>query len=366
LGYHFAFLFDKRIFIFYGRCGGHCCSSAFLREYAGRGGGLNNGHRSNITFDFSWNSIFAVGNGDRWAVGVKMEEIRPWSDITRPALSYPGGKFRIAPWIISHFPDHDTYNEPFCGAASVLLRKSRSQMETINDASGELVNFLITLRDRPEELIDAIKKTYWAKSEWELAQKPAADNLEAARRFYVLMWQSIKPLDPSARAWKRQKKLSRGRSGKSSPMRPAARSFAEVDHIMAIADRLHGVAIERMDALEFIKMYDYEKALFYVDPPYLASTRKSAKHYEKEMTADDQHADLGEVLNGCSGMIALSHYACDLYRELYEERGWKRYEKSSRTFGPSSRKESLYLNPAAQRKNKENSGTLFNVLLYNK
>jgi len=29
--------------------------------------------------------------------------------VTRPVLRYPGGKFKIAKWIISHFPQHEFY-----------------------------------------------------------------------------------------------------------------------------------------------------------------------------------------------------------------------------------------------------------------
>jgi site-specific DNA-adenine methylase len=39
--------------------------------------------------------------------------------IKSPALKYYGGKFRLAPWIINHFPAHVYYVEPFAIAESL-------------------------------------------------------------------------------------------------------------------------------------------------------------------------------------------------------------------------------------------------------
>src|SRR5579871_5824996 len=62
-------------------------------------------------------------------------------DVTRPALRYYGSKWAIAPWVMSYFPVHKTYVEPFGGGASVLLQKPPSQHEVLNDLDGEVINF---------------------------------------------------------------------------------------------------------------------------------------------------------------------------------------------------------------------------------
>ena len=62
-------------------------------------------------------------------------------------LHYPGGKRRIAPWIVEKMPDHHSYLEPFFGCGAVLFEKEPARIETINDIDEEVVNFFRVVRN---------------------------------------------------------------------------------------------------------------------------------------------------------------------------------------------------------------------------
>lgn len=252
----------------------------------------------------------------------------------------------------------DTYSEPYCGSAAVLLSNdSRFPMENLNDASGRIVNFFKVFRDNEAELIRRIELTPWATDEYETCRLPADDPIEDARRFYFMVWASIRPFDRT-RSFRRQKKLSRKKDG-SGAMTSAARLFTRTDHLWELADRLRGVVIENMDAIEFIKLYDYPRAFFYVDPPYPFHTRKRATlpTYPVELVEngrDDDgdyqaHRALAETLNSIEGYAIISGYPCDWYTEFYEERGWHRTDTEARiNGGKNTAIESIWISPRTQ------------------
>lgn len=51
----------------------------------------------------------------------------------KPILKYPGAKWNCAEWIISHFPAHKHYVEPYFGSGAVFFNKQPAAHEVIND-----------------------------------------------------------------------------------------------------------------------------------------------------------------------------------------------------------------------------------------
>lgn len=269
---------------------------------------------------------------------------------TRPVLRYHGGKWRLAPWIIKHFPAHRVYVEPFGGGASVLLRKSRSYAEVYNDLDGEVVNLFRVARDQGEELRRVVSLTPYSRSEFDLSFQPSDDPVEQARRTVVRSFMGFGGnLTRPNRDQTPQRTGFRNYSSTEGRATPATEWRSWPEAFVMIADRLRGVVIEQRDALTVIAEHDSAGTLHYVDPPYVHATRGydaggSHRGYRFEMT-DDAHRLLAPVLHGVRGMVVLSGYACDLYdRELYPD--WERHERAHRADGGRKRLEVVWLNPA--------------------
>lgn len=260
----------------------------------------------------------------------------------RPALRYYGGKWRLAPWIISFFPPHQNYVEPCGGAASVLLQKPRSPLETYNDLDGNVVNFFRVLRDRPEELIRKIRLTPWARAEYELHYQADPDPVEMARRFWVgsVMAISSMPFTSSG--------MHMNKAAENTPGVPDSKAFLSIAHLEQAAERLRGVQIENGTYQSIIVRYDKFDALIYFDPPYVLSTRSQSGIYVNEWT-DDQHNQATDLLRQCTGYVIVSGYACDLYTELYEAHDWRRFDKEAQTNSGGKRIESVWLSPRTWR-----------------
>src|SRR5215470_1160575 len=100
----------------------------------------------------------------------------------RIAFGWYGGKYNHLNWLLPLLPKTEHYCEPFGGSAAVLLNREPSSVETYNDLDEEVVNFFRVLRDRREELIQAIGLTPFSREELRIAISANGEGLSDLER----------------------------------------------------------------------------------------------------------------------------------------------------------------------------------------
>lgn len=272
----------------------------------------------------------------------------PEPKVTRPPLRYHGGKWLLAPWIISNFGPHRTYTDTYGGGASVLLRKFRSYAEVYNDINGEVVNLFRVLRNpsQARELMRLVDLTPYAREEFDASYILADDPVEQARRTLLRSAAGFSTTGAQADKWKTGFRGSVTRSGTT----PAGDWATLSQSLEVVTYRLRGVVIENVPALDCLRKYDGPDVLHYLDPTYVADTRSerwAGRAYTFELS-DDDHRMLAGILHELKGMVVLSGYASDLYdKELFA--GWQRIERKTRADRALERTEVLWFNDAAWR-----------------
>lgn len=266
--------------------------------------------------------------------------------ISAPVIRYHGAKFRLAPWVLQHFPPHTCYVESFGGAAGVLMQKPRSYAEVYNDLDGDIVNLFRVLQDPATRsaLTERLVLTPYSRAEFELSWVTAEDPVERARRTIMRAQMGF----GSAGA---TKGVTGFRIDTKRQYGTAQSLWAEYpDSIAEVGRRLSGVLIENRPAIEVITAHDAPHTLHYVDPPYVHDTRykgaSSGRYYRHEMD-DTEHQALLSILLELDGMVVLSGYPSKLYGAMLPN--WSCYSTSARISagrGTANRTECIWLNPA--------------------
>lgn len=253
----------------------------------------------------------------------------------KAVMKYPGSKWSIAKWIIDFFPEHHSYLEPFLGSGAVLFNKPRSNIETVNDLDGNVVNLFEWIKKDPERLAHEIYFTPYARQVYEDAFRVVPeDSFEKAVNFYIRLNMG------------HGFRTNGEKVGWKNDVQGREKAYASQDwvnlpeKIIHAAERLRGVQIENKPAVELIQRFNYPNVLIYADPPYVLETRHG-KQYRCEMS-DSDHNELLDVLLAHKGPVLLSGYDNDLYSDRLS--GWYREERVSYSQVCSKKREVLWMN----------------------
>lgn len=269
---------------------------------------------------------------------------------TRPVLRWHGGKWKLAPWIISNLPPHRIYVEPYGGAASVLLRKPRSYAEVYNDLDGDVVNLFQVLRDDTQalELQRQLRLTPFARDEFVESSELTDSSLERARRLCIRSFMGF-----GSNAHNVRRKTGFRSNSNRSGTTPAHDWANYPERLTAIIERLSGVCIENRDACDLMRQHDSAETLHYVDPPYVAATRSIKNVYDLKYAggmyahemSDADHVAMADCLRSLKGMVVLSGYQSALYSSLFP--AWPTVCVAALADGARDRIETLWFNRRA-------------------
>lgn len=261
----------------------------------------------------------------------------------KAVFRYPGSKWSIADWIISHFTaDYEkmVYLEPFIGSGAVFFNKKRGTVETINDLDSDIVNLFRVLREQPDNLKRVLELTPYSREEYDLSFQPCDDPLEKARRYIVKTTQAIgaKLGGESKSGWQNHMQVKIGGT---------ACKWGSITETIDIAatrlrsDTTHLVQIEHMDALKLIDRYNNPDVLMYLDPPYLRAERRSGALYKHEMNTAGQ-IELLEIITRSKAKVIISGYESELYNTALV--GWYKDSAMSKITSGEKATETIWMN----------------------
>jgi len=235
----------------------------------------------------------------------------------RSPIKWFGGKGHMINKLLPLIPSHKIYVEPFGGGANLLIAKEPSSVEVYNDLDSGLVNFFRVLRDKEKfrrfyEQVCLIpysrEEYYYCRETWEQEE----DDVMRAVKWFVVARQSFSGV--FGQAWSFDVHKTTGKMSETT-----SAWLGIIKMLPEINERLMQVQIEHDDFRNIIKRYDTEDTFFYLDPPYVPTTRRSGG-YAHEMSIED-HNELVDVLLQINGKAMLSGYDNEIYRQL-EQNGW--------------------------------------------
>ena len=247
-----------------------------------------------------------------------------------------GGKSNLADYIISLFPKHDIYIEPFFGSGAVYFKKSKSKKEIINDIESELMH--------AHELL---------KEDFNLDKIKMFDNLEDLKLFFDSC--DLKNLNNEDKLRYYITKYTCGFNSKPvEKIKQIYKVYNQKDKIKNLKlykERLKNTVIESCDYKEILKLYDSPNSLFYLDPPYEGSER-IYDGYSKNI----DYNEMSKILLNLKGYFILSINDSKNIRNIFKNffiiereikgRGYRKENKKSDHpgIGRKKRKELIITN----------------------
>ena len=224
------------------------------------------------------------------------------TNILKAPFPYVGGKTNslnhLMPEIFKRLKGR--WIDVFGGSGIVSLNVPKQELMVFNDGYGGVMDFYRVLQsDRWEELRIYLSTLMppCSREQWLLSRREWCSEIDpvvrAAKWFYMFKNSVIGKGQSFGRATDSVAPLT---------LSKALRTFEPI-HLM-----LQNYQLENLDFRQCIQDYDSERALFYIDPPYLGT---DPGIYNDKWGIHDL-TDLLKLVENCKGRVLLSNYPCPL------------------------------------------------------
>ena len=275
----------------------------------------------------------------------------------KPFIKWVGGKNQLIEQLDLLLPaDFDkwenvTYIEPFVGGGAMLFymlqRYPNIKNAVINDINSDLITCYRTIRDTPEQLIDALKVIENAFLTLEKEEDRKSMFLTVRNRYNE---KNLNPIENTTLFFFLNRTCFNGlyRVNKKGLFNVPFGKYENPKICDPETIRKDSELLQRVEILngDFEDSFDYAngKTLFYFDPPYRPlSNTSSFNDYTKESFNDVAQVRLKEycdIINQAGFHFMLSNsdgnsknagdnFFDDLYKEYQIERGWASRSKNS-------------------------------------
>lgn len=235
-------------------------------------------------------------HGGKYYLAAKIHELAPAKYTTR-VIPYAGGLQEFWNWKC-----------PSCGCVPPdHAPKCPGVCEVVNDLYDELVTFYSVLRTTALRglFMEQVALTPFSRKDFSAAASlKEGTPVEKAVAFFIRYRMSRQGLGQDF-ATVSVNRTRRGMCEQVSSWLSAIEGLPDVTH------RLQTVLVECRPAIDLIKSLDSPNTFFYLDPPYLISTRVAGS-YAYEMT-DADHQELLTTLADIKGKFLLSGYPSEMY-----------------------------------------------------
>lgn len=226
------------------------------------------------------------------------------------------------------------------GGSGVVCFNTSIKERVFNDKNSLLTQFFRILKDEDlrQEFQKKLTLTLYSEIEFIEAKERLAKetrlkdeteslNIDKVVDFYIVTMQSRNANGAMMlnQTWRCKGIIRRG-------MAMAVSSWLRNidENLPNIVEDLREIEVTNEDVFNCLKRWDDEKTIFYLDPPYIQSTRKAKKAYGEFELEIDKHENIVRKLLEIKGQAIVSMYDSCIYNRL-SDNGWKKEYKNVKT-----------------------------------